>query len=71
MVKAIWSTTAQNLCHEVGHQEENLEEGRNLMSDAARTGTDLDLAPIMRTEANYWKAKFFQAAQEHKQQRTQ
>ena len=31
---------------------------------SARTGTDLDLAPIMRTEANYWKAQFFQASRE-------
>ena len=33
-------------------------------SGSARTGTDLDLAPIMRTEANYWKAQFFQASRE-------
>jgi len=35
-----------------------------LTSCSAHRLTDLDLAPIARTEGNYWKAQFFEASRE-------
>jgi len=35
-----------------------------VQGDSTRPKIDLDLAPIMRTEGNYWRAQFFQASRE-------
>lgn len=39
-------------------------EGSTPLQSEVMAKTDLDLAPIARTHANYWKMKFFEMAEE-------